>query len=54
MNTNIAQLGNETFVAFKRRIEAGMLTRGEAVNMLEDIIYELQNPRLEMRARLER
>ena len=52
-NPTIAILGNELYVILKRRVEAELLTRGEAVEMLEEIIYELQNPRLEMRARLE-
>lgn len=52
-NPTIALLGNELYVIIKRRVEAELLTRGDAVEMLEEIIYELQNPRLEMRARLE-
>jgi hypothetical protein len=52
-NPTIAILGNELYVILKKKIEAELLTRGEAVEMLEEIIYELQNPRLEMKARLE-
>ena len=52
INPTIGLLGNRLVVQIMEAIDAEALTKGEAMVMLEEIIYELQNPRLEMRAKL--